>query len=85
MRVVLILLFGILAIPLLHGQELNVQYERLDGPAFHERIVGNTVVGITRQSKSLYMLYFAQDGVCELSKGQQIYAGKWWIDKDALG
>ena len=60
-------------------------YQRMNKEVFHEKIVGNTVVGITRQSRSLYMLYFLTDGSCELWKQNQIYAGRWWIDLDSRG
>lgn len=64
---------------------ISVGYELLDQASFHKNIAGNTVVGVTRQSKSLYMLYFAPDGTCELWKQDQIYNGTWWINKDEEG
>lgn len=90
MRTLLISLLGILLSPLLCADEpkpkhLSVGYELLDSAAFQQKVVGNTVVGITPQSKSLYMVYFAKGGVCELWKAGQIYVGKWWIDRDANG
>lgn len=76
----------LLCLPLyLKGSELSVEYELLDETAFRSKIVGNTVVGLTRQSNSLYQLYFALDGTCELLKQNAFYAGSWWIDKDDAG
>lgn len=69
--------------PAVHS--ISVDYELLDHAAFHKNIAGNTVVGVTRQSKSLYMLYFAPDGTCELWKQDQIFNGTWWINKDEQG
>lgn len=67
------------------SDHLIVDYQRMNKETFHEKIVGNTVVGITRQSRSLYMLYFLEDGSCELWKQNQIYSGQWWIDQDPKG
>jgi hypothetical protein len=64
------------------NHSISVEYELLDDTAFHRTIVGNTVVGMTRQSKSLYMLYFAPDGICELWKQACVFKGHWWISKD---
>lgn len=64
---------------------ISINYELLDNDAFHRTIVGNTVVGVTRQSKSVYMLYFAPEGICQLWKQSQIFEGSWWIDKDEKG
>lgn len=73
--------------PFLYSENTSIQvnYELVDEGTFHKLIVGNTVVGITRQSNSLYKLYFAADGVCELWKQQQIYSGSWWINKNEVG
>jgi hypothetical protein len=67
------------------AKELLVDYQRMSRETFQEKIVGNTIVGITRQSRSLYMLYFREDGSCELWKQNQIYPGSWWIDRDSEG
>jgi hypothetical protein len=64
---------------------ISVTYEIMDRDAFNKIVVGNTIVGITRQSHSLYMLYFASDGYCELWKQNQIYEGNWRIEKDEIG
>lgn len=68
-----------------YSDEIDVQYELMDRNAFQEIVVGNTIVGISLNSHSLYMLYFLPDGYCELWKQNQIYEGKWWIETDALG
>lgn len=67
------------------SNEIKVCYQLLDREAFQKTIVGNTIVGITRQSHSLYMLYFLPNGYCELWKQNKIYAGNWWIESDAQG
>lgn len=59
-----------------------MDYQRMNKEIFEEKIVGNTILGITRQSRSLYMLYFLSDGSCESWKQNQIYFGSWWIDQD---
>ncbi len=69
----------------LYADDLVVDYQRVTKETFHEKIVGNTIVGTTRQSRSLYMLYFLEDGSCELWKQNQIYSGRWWIDQDSKG
>ncbi len=61
---------------------IPVTYELIDRKAFGTVVVGNTVVGITRQSHSLYMVYFAPEGHCTLWKQDQVYKGTWWIEKD---
>ena len=63
----------------------RVDYQRMNKEMFREVIVGNTILGITRQSKSLYMLHFRADGSCALWKQNQIYCGHWWIDQDQKG
>lgn len=67
------------------ADDISVNYQRMNKEIFHEKVVGNTIVGITRQSRSLYMLYFQTDGSCELWKQNQIYSGRWWIDLDPKG
>ncbi len=67
------------------ADSLSVDYERMNKETFYEKIAGNTIVGITRQSRSLYMLYFLADGTCELWKQNQIYSGRWWIDQGLNG
>jgi hypothetical protein len=49
---------------------------------FNKLIVGNTVIGITRFSKSPYMLYFSEDGQCDMWKEDRIYEGKWWYNEE---
>ena len=67
------------------SNEISVNYHLMDQDEFQNVVVGNTVVGVTRQSHSLYMLYFLPNGYCELWKQNQIYLGNWWIEKDKLG
>lgn len=67
------------------ADNVSMDYQRMNKATFHEKIVGNTVIGITRQSRSLYMLHFLADGSCKLWKQNQIYSGKWWIDQDSKG
>lgn len=76
--------FLVLRIVLL-ADEISVDYQLMDRDLFEKVVVGNTIVGVTRQSHSLYMLYFLQNGYCELLKQNQIYQGSWWIEKDKLG
>jgi len=64
------------------ADDFTVSYQNMNKEMFHEVVVGNTICGITRQSKSLYMLYFNADGSCTLWKQNQAYAGHWWIDQD---
>ena len=64
---------------------ISTTYQLMDHDAFRKIVVGNTVLGITRQSHSVYMVYFASDGVCELWKHNQVYSGTWRIEKDTLG
>jgi hypothetical protein len=66
----------------LGAEEISIDYQLLNGQLLQELVVGNTVVGVTRQSQSLYMLYFLPDGYCELWKENRIYLGSWWIEKD---
>ena len=61
---------------------MAVTYELINEAMFRQYIVGNTVVGITRQSNSLYMLYFVEDGTCTMWKQNKIYNGSWWVEKD---
>ena len=67
------------------AEEIPLDYQRMDRGMFETTVVGNTVIGITRQSHSVYLLYFLPEGDCELWKQNQIYTGKWWIEIDALG
>lgn len=69
----------------LSANSIFMDYQRMNKEIFEEKIVGNTIVGITRQSRSLYMLYFLSDGTCELWKQNQMYFGSWWIDQDLEG
>lgn len=78
-------IFVFLTSSFLWGDHLFLDYQRINQETFNEVIVGNTIVGITRQSKSLYMLYFLPEGSCELWKQNQIYSGRWWIDQDPKG
>ena len=64
---------------------LKVTYKAMDKAMFQSIVVGNTIIGITRQSRSPYMLYFEEDGSCQLWKKDHIYNGTWWIEKDNLG
>jgi|GEM_PF-1946041 len=67
------------------SEDISLRYERMNEDTFQKVIVGNTLVGRTSQSHSLYMLYFTVEGECELWKKSQIYLGHWWIEKDKLG
>lgn len=64
---------------------IPVNYRLMDLKTFQKLVVGNTIVGMTRQSQSLYLLYFAEDGSCELWKQNKVYLGTWWSEKDDLG
>jgi hypothetical protein len=67
------------------AEEIPLDYQLMDQEMFEDIIVGNTVIGITRQSHSVYLLYFLAQGDCTLWKQNQIYTGKWWIETDDLG
>ncbi len=64
---------------------IPVNFQLMDHSTFQKIVVGNTIVGVTSNSKSLYLLYFAKDGVCEMWKGDKVYPGSWWAEKDELG
>lgn len=64
---------------------IPVTYQLLNKESFDKVVVGNTIVGVTRNSHSLYLLYFAPLGNCELWKQNQIYPGSWWTEKDTCG
>lgn len=61
---------------------IQVNYHLMTGHDFQEIVVGNTVLGVTRHSHSLYMVFFEAEGTCELWKQNQVYQGHWWIEKD---
>jgi hypothetical protein len=63
-------------------EEIPVSYHLMNHNMFQTIVVGNTVVGMTRQSHSVYMLYFASDGSCDLWKQNRVYLGRWWLEKD---
>lgn len=67
----------------LFGNEMHFDYQAMNKEMFENKVVGHTIVGITRQSHSLYMLYFTPEGTCELWKGGFIYAGECWIDNES--
>lgn len=69
----------------LAADEIPLCYQLMDREMFQSRVVGNTIIGLTRQSHSLYMLHFSTQGECELWKQNQNYLGKWWIEKDSEG
>lgn len=69
----------------INDNTIPVHYHLMDQGTFQRLVVGNTIVGVTSRSKSLYLLYFAKDGYCELWKQYQVYAGNWWVEKDELG
>lgn len=73
------------AAPSVNQDTIPVNYQLMDRKTFERLVVGNTVVGVTSNSKSLYLLYFAKDGVSEMWKQDKVYAGTWWIEKDELG
>ncbi len=64
------------------SEEFSIHYQIMDQDTFQKVVVGNTIAGTTRQSHSLYMLYFLPDGDCKLWKQDEIYEGSWWIEKD---
>lgn len=69
----------------LFAQEISLDYKLMDQGMFENIVVGNTIIGITRQSHSPYMLYFLSEGYCELWKQNQIFMGEWWIETDETG
>ena len=73
------------AAPSVNQNAIPVNYQLMDHKAFERIVVGNTVVGVTSNSKSLYLLYFAKDGICELWKQDKVYTGTWWVEKDEQG
>lgn len=66
------------------SDEISLRYQLMNKETFEKIVVGNTIIGITSQSQSLYMLYFLAQGECELWKKNQVYTGCWWIEKDRL-
>lgn len=69
----------------LFADEISLDYQLMDREVFENVVVGNTIIGTTRQSHSPYMLRFLSDGYCELWKQNQTFSGKWWIETDATG
>ena len=50
-------------------------------------VVGNTLIGLTCHSKSIYVLYFYPDGRLYFQKNvnpKQTYVGKWWVKGDRI-
>lgn len=66
------------------SNDVAANYQLMDQKLFEQQIVGNTLIGVTHHSHSLYMLHFLPDGACELWKQNHIYKGSWWIEKDQL-
>lgn len=85
MKILNVLVLFLLFNSIIFADEFSINYQLIDRTEFEKLIVGNTVVGITRQSSSLYMLYFLSNGSCELWKQDKIYAGKWWFESDSEG
>jgi hypothetical protein len=79
------LLLLILSFNLLSADEISLNYQLMDREIFEHIVVGNTIIGITRQSHSLYMLYFLPEGSCLLWKKNETFAGNWWIEQRASG
>lgn len=84
-KIILISIFLFFIHKEVSSDEISINYTLMDEEIFKNIVVGNTIVGVTRQSYSLYMLYFMFDGSCKLWKQNHIYPGKWWIEKDKLG
>src|SRR5690349_4269318 len=72
-------------LPLFALDEIPVNYQLMDRQAFENVVVGNTLVGTTHYSHSLYMIYFLPEGECHLWKQNQIYSGQWWIETNQEG
>jgi hypothetical protein len=68
---------------LLAANEISLNYKLMDEAMFERLVVGNTIVGITRQSRSLYMLHFLPEGSCVLWKKGETFAGYWWMERNA--
>ena len=64
---------------------IPVNFQLMDHNSFQKIVVGNSIAGVTSNSKSLYLLYFAKNGLCEMWKGGKVYTGSWWEEKDELG
>lgn len=64
---------------------IPVHYQLMDQGMFEQFVVNNTIAGVTSNSHSLYLLYFAKDGTCELWKKNITYPGTWWVEKDEQG
>lgn len=69
---------------ILAADEISLNYQLMDKAMFERLVVGNTIIGITRQSHSLYMLYFLPEGKCVLWKKNETFPGNWWIEKDTI-
>lgn len=69
----------------LTADEISLNYQLMDRVMFERLVVGNTIIGVTRQSHSLYMLYFLPEGSCVLWKKNETFAGNWWTEQEASG
>lgn len=59
----------------------------LSSTRLHELVSGNTLVGQTNRSKSVYVLYFSNNGTVSYqrkTKPKALYQGKWWIKNDYI-
>lgn len=65
--------------------DIPVNYRLMDESTFQKLVSGNSIVGVTGTSKSLYILHFGKDGTCDMWKKNKVYAGSWWTEKDELG
>lgn len=54
---------------------------------FERTFVGNSIVGVTANTESLYEIYFNPNGDCIFRKGNnklQTYTGKCWSNEDII-
>ena len=59
----------------------------LDSYALKKLVSGNTMIGTTSRSHSLYLLYFLPNGHLYFEKyshPKEIHIGRWWIKKNMI-
>lgn len=80
-----IMIFAFDSEGVINSDRMSINYQIMSADIFHQMVAGNTVIGKTPNTSSLYMLYFGLDGECRLWKQKKIFEGNWWIEQDELG
>ncbi len=66
---------------------ISMNEKPLTGEQIKKLVSGNSMVGVTHHSKSLYELYFDPNGEVIFRKGndnKQVHKGKWWVKDDMI-